>query len=172
MRQADSQSGNETYEEPLRLLLISAFAPMKEVEPDYVQSSRAGARKGVCCKDSASESEGDDDSQDGNPDGAVASEPKKSKRISVKVNKTGIERITETVNKQHAEQMAKSDTMLGFMGELVKMQKVKMMQELGVPVADILKHWTYNCPVPHVRLRTRRQVKGHLVMHQGLLLLS
>ena len=139
MCQADSQSGNETYEEPLRLLLISAFAPMKEVEPDYVQSSRAGARKGVRCKDSASESDGDDDSQDGDPDGAVASVPKKTKKITVRANKTGIECITETVNKQHAEQMSKSDTMLGFLGELVKMQKVKMMQDLGVPTADILK---------------------------------
>ena len=111
MCQANSQSGNETYEEPLRLLLISAFAPMKEVEPDYVQSIRAGARKGVHCKDSASESDGDDDSQDGDPDGAVASEPKKTKKITVRANKTGIECITETVNKQHAEQMSKSDTM-------------------------------------------------------------
>ena len=88
----------------------------------------------------------DDDSQEGDPDGAVASEPKKTKKLTVRANKTGIECITETVNKQHAEQMSKSDTVLGFLGELVKMQKVKMMQDLGVPTADILKTMDIQLP--------------------------
>ena len=42
--------------------------------------------------------------------------------------------------------MAKSDTMLGYMGELVKMQKAKLMQELGVPRAEILKTLNINIP--------------------------
>ena len=85
MRQAESQSGNETYEEPLRLLLIAAFAPMKEVEPDYVQSSRAGPRRGVRCKDSASESDNDENnSQDDDPDEGTAIDVKKKRKITVR----------------------------------------------------------------------------------------
>ena len=85
MHQAESQSGNETYEEPLRLLLIAAFALMKEVEPDYIQSSRSGPRRGVRCKDSASESDNDDNnSQDDDLEGAIAVDPKKSKRVAVR----------------------------------------------------------------------------------------
>ena len=35
--------------------------------------------------------------------------------------------------------MEKSDKMLDFMGKLVKMQKAKMMKDLGLPTAEILK---------------------------------
>ena len=42
--------------------------------------------------------------------------------------------------------MAKSDTMLGYMGQLVRMQKAKIMQDLSVPHAEILKTLTINIP--------------------------
>ena len=144
MTQVETQTGSEAHEEPLRFLLQTAFGPMKEVEPDYLLSNRAGAKKGSHCKDETSDSdnEGDDHTDDESGAAAVTSS-KKDKKVRVKVNNTGIERITETVGKNHAEQMSKSDTMLGFMGELVKMQKVKMLKELGVPNAQILKRVWY-----------------------------
>ena len=74
---------------------------MKEVEPDYVQSSRSGPRRGVRCKDSASKSENDDNnSQDNDPDVALAADTKKSKKVAVRgvYDKDNINLITKSVS--------------------------------------------------------------------------
>ena len=83
MRQHEEQSGNEADDEPLRNFLISAFGPMKEVEPDYLQSSRAGAKKGKNCAESTSESDGDND-QDGSDEADSQNTAKKPKSVRVK----------------------------------------------------------------------------------------
>ena len=82
------QSGNEADDEPLRPFLLSAFGPMKEVEPDYVQSNRSGPQKGRNCKDSASESEKEEDESEDPDLVAAGGSAKKPKKIRVKVNKT------------------------------------------------------------------------------------
>ena len=84
MRQVESQTGNEVHEEPLRMFLLSAFGPLTEVEPEYLQSNHAGAKCGIQCKDDASDSDGEDDDEDKSDGDDAAVSFNVPKKIKVK----------------------------------------------------------------------------------------
>ena len=47
--------------------------------------------------------------------------------------------MNETVSKHHEQQLERSDKMIGFMDDLVKMQKAKLLKDLGMPLDKILQ---------------------------------